>query len=250
LERYDEAMALLSEAERIARSPRNASLSVLPEIVNNVGMVYRQLANWKEAEPRFREAAGLNQAVLGRLHPNVATNLDNLAQALHQLGNLDGAQKAYDEALDIRRKIYGSDHPDVATTLHNMATLLWARGDQKGCEIALRESFAIFRRIHGLAHPDTITAMHSLVSTIGGVGKLDEAEQLLTESYQAIIDSSDFRFEDKLAIAQRLVGLNTARQSSERVARWNQEIDRLKATTRPADDANASDASADVHKVK
>jgi len=235
LEKFDESMELLAQAERIARSPRNTTLTMLPEVVNNIGMVYRKLGQWKEAGPRFREAAELNRAALGRLHPNVATNLDNLAQVLHQLGELDAAKAAYDEALDIRRTLFGSDHPDVATTLHNLATLLWANRDQEGCEKALRESHDIFRRIHGLAHSDTITVMHSLVSILGGASKLDEAEALLIESYEAVKDSPDVAFDAKHAIAQRLVDLNTARQDKARIEKWTGELERLRATSQPVE---------------
>lgn len=237
LGRYDEAMTLLAEAEKIARSPNNKGQTVLPEAVNNIGMVYRMQEQWKEAEPRFREAAELNKAALGRLHPNVATNLDNLAQVLHRLGDLEGAQKAYDEALDIRRQLYGSDHPDVAITLHNMATLYWARRDQQGCEKALRESYDILRRVHGLANSDTLTVMHSLVSTIGAVGKLDEAEKLLVDAYTAIKDSSEVQYADKIMVVKRLVELNTARQDAVKIDKWKHEVELLQATTQPATDA-------------
>jgi serine/threonine protein kinase/Tfp pilus assembly protein PilF len=235
LEKFDESMELLAQAERIARSPRNTTLTMLPEVVNNIGMVYRKLGQWKEAGPRFREAAELNRAALGRLHPNVATNLDNLAQVLHQLGELDAAKASYDEALDIRRTLFGSDHPDVATTLHNLATLLWANRDQEGCEKAVRESHDIFRRIHGLTHSDTITVMHSLVSILGGASKLDEAEALLIESFEAVKDSPDVAFDAKHAIAQRLVDLNTARQDKARIEKWTGELERLRATSQPVE---------------
>ena len=229
LEKYDESMALLTEAEQIARAPENTRQTVLPEVVNNIGMVHRMREEWKEAEPRFREAAELNQAALGRLHPNVATNLDNLAQALHALGDLDAAKKTYDEAMAIRRALFGSDHPDVATSLHNLATLLWAKQDMEGCENALRESYAIFRRIHGIAHSDTVTAMHSLVSVLGGLSKLDEAHQLLSEAFDATRDSTNLRPEDKAFIARRLVELNKVRGNDAEVARWEKELIQFQA---------------------
>jgi len=63
------------------------------------------------AEPLFREALAIDKKVYGEDHPEVATDLNNLAQLLKKKGDEKTASSMGKEALRIRLKVLGPDHP-------------------------------------------------------------------------------------------------------------------------------------------
>ena len=105
---------------------------------------------YDEAEPLYRESLAIDKKIYGDEHPDVATDLNNLAGLLKAQvsessvfvfplpnavwsadlcfcmlqGKYDEAEPLYRESLAIDKKIYGDEHPDVATDLNNLASLL------------------------------------------------------------------------------------------------------------------------------
>jgi tetratricopeptide (TPR) repeat protein len=80
-----------------------------------------------EAEPLYRSALAIDEASLGKDHPNVATDLNNLARLLQAKNRLEEAEQFYRRALAIDQASFGKDHQNVATDLDNLARLLQAR---------------------------------------------------------------------------------------------------------------------------
>lgn len=235
--RFDEARSLLEEVYKYAKQPANADGKLLPEAVNNLGSLFMAKGEFAKAEPYFREAIEINTKRHGEVHPDVATNYDNLAQALQGEKDLDGALAAFQKALAMRRKLFGNDHPDLATTLHNLAVLHYVRGELPECEKALRESLAIFRRAYGLAHPDTLTVNDSLVSVVGGQGRYKEAESLLLEAFNAVRDEPSIDVGRKRALATRLSQLYAAMGKPEESAEWKKTSEQIVASSAKGSEA-------------
>jgi tetratricopeptide (TPR) repeat protein len=55
----------------------------------------------------------INEKVLGAEHPNVATDLSNLAEVYHEQGNYSEALKLNQRALAIRENALPPEHPNV-----------------------------------------------------------------------------------------------------------------------------------------
>ena len=72
----------------------------------------------------YRRALAINEAALGPNHPEVATNLNNLAGLLREERDYAGAEPLYRRSLAIREAALGPNHPDVANSLNNLAGLL------------------------------------------------------------------------------------------------------------------------------
>jgi len=245
--RLDDAEPLLAEVLSYARQHQSpsrqgsgrdgrdaAATSILAEAINNMGSLHLARGEFAAAEPLFREAIEVNRQRLGKLHPSIATNLDNLAQALQGKGDLAGAENAFSEAIAIRRELLGAQHPELATSLHNLAVLQFARGNREACETALRESLAIFRETYGPTHSDTLTVLHSLVSVVGGSPKPDEAETLLLEAFEAVRDDPAVDVNQKRILAERLVQLYQAWARADNAAEWARRADALRTPPRPA----------------
>jgi hypothetical protein len=97
--------SLLSAAERAAAAGEHAS-----------------------AERHLREAAALQAAHLGPLHPDLATTLNNLAVACELADNPVDAERYFRRAYEIARTVLDAGHPFVATSRRNLEEFCAARG--------------------------------------------------------------------------------------------------------------------------
>ena len=62
---------------------------------------------------------------MGPDHPDLATDLNNLALLYGTQGKYAEAEPLYQCSLTIREKALGPEHPNVATSLENYVALLW-----------------------------------------------------------------------------------------------------------------------------
>ena len=85
----------------------------------------------------------------GPEHPNVATDLNNLAAIAQATNRLAEAEPLMRRALAIDEKSYGPDHPDVATGLNNLAQLLQATNRLAEAEPLMRRALAIDEKSFG-----------------------------------------------------------------------------------------------------
>jgi tetratricopeptide (TPR) repeat protein len=97
----------------------------------------------------------IDEKALGPDHPDVATNLNNLAKLLYTQGNYAAAEPLYRRALAIDEKALGPNHPTVAWYLNNRALLFKAKGDYAAAELLCRRALAIDDKALGPDHPTT-----------------------------------------------------------------------------------------------
>ena len=69
----------------------------------------------------MRRALAIDETSFGPDHPNVATDLNNLAQLLQATNRLAEAEPLMRRALAIDEKSFGPEHPNVAIDLNNLA---------------------------------------------------------------------------------------------------------------------------------
>ena len=91
--------------------------------MNNLGGVLWELGDLEGARGCFERALGIDEAVYGQDHPNVATGVNNLGMVFKDLGDLEGARENYERALGICRRVYGEEHPKTQTVLRSLKTL-------------------------------------------------------------------------------------------------------------------------------
>ncbi|CAM9223743.1 unnamed protein product, partial [Hapterophycus canaliculatus] len=96
---------------------------------NSMGVVFNNRARllegkYEDADPLYKQAAAINEAVLGLEHPRVASDLNNRALLLKAQGKYAEAEPLHKRSLAINEKVHGPDHREVATDLNNWASLL------------------------------------------------------------------------------------------------------------------------------
>lgn len=72
------------------------------------------------AERLLRDAAALQEATLGSVHPDLASTLNNLAFVCERTNKIDEAERGYRRAHSIAVKSLAPRHPFVATSLKNL----------------------------------------------------------------------------------------------------------------------------------
>jgi hypothetical protein len=84
--------------------------------------------NYASAEALLREAAALQEATLGPLHPDLANTLNNLGVVCEINDNPVDAERCFRRAYDIATTALKPDHPFVATSRKNLQDFCEARG--------------------------------------------------------------------------------------------------------------------------
>ena len=130
------------------------------------------------AEPLFQRALAIQEAALGKNHPDVATSLNNLADLYMEQGLYGRAEPLYQRALAIREAALGKNHPDVADSLHNLAILYVDQGLYGRAEPLYQRALAIREAALGKNHPDVAQSLNSLALLYLEQGLYGRAEPL------------------------------------------------------------------------
>jgi hypothetical protein len=80
------------------------------------------------ADELLRRAAGIQEAELGPLHPDLANTLNNLAVVAEKAGRLGDAETFYRRAVAIASASLPADHPMIAASRNNLEEFCRARG--------------------------------------------------------------------------------------------------------------------------
>ena len=109
---------------------------------------------YTEAEPLYQRALAIDEKALGPEHPDVATDLNNLALLYQGQGKYTEAEPLHKRALAIWEKALGPEHPHVGQSLNNLAALYQAQGKYTEAEPLFQRSLAIREKALGPEHPN------------------------------------------------------------------------------------------------
>ncbi|CAB0038331.1 unnamed protein product [Trichogramma brassicae] len=99
----------------------------------------RTNGKYKEAEPLCKRALEIREKVLGRDHPDVAKQLNNLALLCQNQGKYEEVERYYQRALEIYEAKLGPDDPNVAKTKNNLASCYLKQGKYKDAEVLYKQ---------------------------------------------------------------------------------------------------------------
>ena len=148
-------------------------------LLNQVGLLLLQKAQYADAEPLLRRALAIFEASFGADHPNVARGLSNLALLLRATNRLADAEPLLRRALASDEASFGANHPEVAIRLNNLATLLQATNRLAEAEPLMRRALAIDEASVGADHPDVAIDLNNLAQLLQATNRLAEAEPLM-----------------------------------------------------------------------
>jgi tetratricopeptide (TPR) repeat protein len=151
----------------------------LGAICGELGLWLFYQARYNQAEQLLRRSLSVSEKSYGPEHPEVATDLNNLAQLLQATNRLEEGEPMMRRALAIDEKSYGPEHPDVARDFNNLALLLRATNRLEEAEPMIRRTLAITENSYGPEHPKVAIALNNLAQLLKDTNRLEEAEPMM-----------------------------------------------------------------------
>ncbi len=173
---------VLDEAARTIEGGSLDEPEIEAAVRTTLGLTYRALGSYPEAEPHLRSALEIRERLFGTENEDRASALNELAVLRFYQGHLEEAEGLFRESLAVRRRVLGDQDPAVAAALSNVAWARQAQGDLAGAEPLLRESLAINRKVLGDEHVEVAGMLGNLAFVLHDSGDLAGAEPLAREA--------------------------------------------------------------------
>ncbi len=154
------------------------------ELLDTIGVVYRNLGLYAEADRRIARALELRRSQQPPDIRNIAASLNHLAKVRHDLGRYQDAEPLYRESLDLTRALAPEGDAAVAQNLNDLAMLARDQGDYNQAEALAREALALRRRVFGGERPEVSAALHNLGTVLYRQGDYPAAEELFREALE------------------------------------------------------------------
>ena len=142
---FDEARTLLAGA--LARAGKSSDVVVT--LLNNLGSVYQDMGDLREAERCYRRTVEMIESTTGKESTALANPLNNLGSLYLEECKYSKSIEVRRRSLAIREKAHGSDNPEVAAVLRNLGVAYLAAGALAEAERALQRSLAILEKAFG-----------------------------------------------------------------------------------------------------
>lgn len=155
----EQARTVFEEALALGRTLAASGAQPEGEIgntLNQLGQVHAHRGAYAQARTLFDEAMAIDLRLYGAEHPEIATNLHNLAWLALESERAGEAQPHLARALEIRSRVLGPRHPRVALQLALHAAVALSLDEVDEAERLTRESLAILAEAYGPLHPHVI----------------------------------------------------------------------------------------------
>ncbi len=172
------ARELLEQGREKVRLEYQAQPLTRARLLDTMGVVYRKLGLYEEAEPLLGSSLEIREELLGGSHGEVATSLGNVATLYWLQGRYSEARPLAERALAIRQKALGGEHPDVATSLDDLALVYRRLGEYAAAEPLFRRALAIREKILGDEHRDVAVTLNGLAILYWNQGRYGDAAPL------------------------------------------------------------------------
>ena len=101
--KYQEALPFAQKAVRLGEVNFGKDDKATAVLLNNLGILYADLADYDKAEPLLKRALEIDEKALGPDHPEVATDLTALGVLYFQTGAYDKAELLLKRSLDLSK---------------------------------------------------------------------------------------------------------------------------------------------------
>ncbi|MDQ8154366.1 MAG: serine/threonine-protein kinase [Gemmatimonadota bacterium] len=116
---------------------------VQAQMMHTMGVVYRELGLFAQAQPLLERAVATRRARAGDEDADVQASLLELARLEQQQGRLAAAESLYRVTLGARERALGPSHPDLMVPLSALGGMLVSRGRLAEAESLLTRAIAL-----------------------------------------------------------------------------------------------------------
>ncbi len=170
-------------AEKVRREYRSQPLA-RARLTDTMGVVYRKLGLYDEAEPFLASSLETREELLGKGHVDVATSLGNVATLYWHQGRYAEAEPLARRALAIREQALGSEHPQVATSLDDLALIYRRQARYGDAEPLFQRALEIREKVFGPEHHDVAVTLNGLAILHWNQGRYGDAVPLFQRALQ------------------------------------------------------------------
>jgi tetratricopeptide (TPR) repeat protein len=172
-ETWNECEVLSPHAQVVigCMSTTGSHLQQYAKLLGNLAWYDNTQGRYNISYNRFTKLVNINEAVLGKEHPDTLASMNNLALALKSQGKYDEAEAMFQQALEGSQTVLGKEHPDTLTSMNNLAGVLERQGKYGEAEAMFQQVLEGFQRVLGKEHPDTLTSMDNLALVLESQGK-------------------------------------------------------------------------------
>jgi len=153
-------------------------------LIHTMGIVYRELGLYSEAEPLLERALATRRSTLGDDHPDTLSSQFELAFLYGAAGRQDEAYRLGLEALEGQRRVLGDDHRDTLQSMMRLALGYVFGGRYDEGEPLLLEVLERQRRVLGEDDPNTLKSKYGLAGLLANTDRYDEAEPAFLEGLE------------------------------------------------------------------
>jgi len=147
------------------------------QALESLSTIYRDAANYADAEPLLMRALRLRETSSGPAHSEVISAVDSLAYVKFGLRKMPEAEALYKRLLNLWETNAGPDHPMVALTLDKMAEFYAFQQRYDEAEKLAAAALAIRTRVE-------VASLHQTGRLLIMQAKIPEAEDLYRRTIQ------------------------------------------------------------------
>jgi tetratricopeptide (TPR) repeat protein len=161
---FNAALGKLEPALDGAQREHGADSGELIEVIDQLAMTQRELANPTAAEALFRRELALNESAHGKTSVAYVENLLDLGQTLSDLGNGKRAAPYIEEANAILAALPKTSDSVRAWALHELGGVRYNQDRDREAEDLWRQALAIRLRLYGEKSTRTATTLFNLAT--------------------------------------------------------------------------------------
>ena len=164
--------------------------------LNNLAIVYSQLAQYDKALQCYNDALDIIVLLYGEKHHHVGDNYANRATLYSKMGNIEQARIYTEKALTIFIDYYGERHSTVAIAYNNLGALFYDQGMKQEAFDNYAKAISIYRDIYGEDHKSLADPYNGLGTLYMSLKKYDEAQTYLEKSLSIRLNTYGERHSD------------------------------------------------------
>ena len=148
------------------------------KVLTLVALGHQGLGHGPQAEALHKRALAIREQLHGKVHIDVAENIQHLADLYRTLARYTEAEQLYRRALAIVEKAAGADQSHLAVILNSLASTYQDLGLNRQSESLFRRSLAIREKMYGAEHIDVAQSLNNLAGLYLRLARYSEAVQL------------------------------------------------------------------------
>ncbi|MHC4946341.1 MAG: tetratricopeptide repeat protein, partial [Planctomycetota bacterium] len=178
------AFEILQQSAELTKMRLAERPEVQARLLETLGLVYKALGLYSEAEPLLENALATHIKEQGEDHPRTLKSMVDLATLYRIQGQFESAEPLFARALDGCRRVHGEEHPDPLAVMNGIAMLFERQFRYEDAEPLYLKTLEIRRRVLGEDHGDTLETMNNLAYLYMHQGRFEDAEPLYLKALE------------------------------------------------------------------